>query len=389
MPIDSRIALAGNPLQIDNPLDVYAKGMNVAGLQKQNRLADLTYGQKQAEITSGKALSKAYSAAVNPDGTIDRDKLRTGLAAAGQGAAIPGVNTQFAGEDKATLEAADAQLKAALGRMSYVSQRLTGATPENWAATVQEIAATAGPQAAANLPQTFDAASVQALIQSGIPVIEQVKQRAAETAAKLAQANQEANRAVVIRGQDLASKDRQAAIAAKPGTGGKPVNLSATAQKELFEADDVVMSSKNVIGLLDKAAGLNSKAYSGYGATERAKVRSNLPGESEAANATIDLNNIITGQALESLKAIFGGMPTEGERAILMEMQASVEKTPKQRAAILDRAKAAAERRLKFNAEKAKALRAGTYMTETPDGIGDDTGGADIFSQADAILGGM
>lgn len=395
MPIDARLALTGNPLQIDNPLDVYAKGMNIAGLQKQNRLADLAFGQKKSEIASANALSGAYAAAVKPDGTVDREKLRTGLAAAGQGAAIPGVNTGFSAEDKAALEARDAELKHRLGFMSYVSQRLSAATAENLAAIRQEIAASdpnLGPQAAANIPQTFDPVVFKGLIDSGIPIIEQHKQAALESAAKLAQANQEANRAVVIRGQDLASADRRAAIAAKPGAGGKPVNLSTTAQKELFEADDTIQSGKNVSGLLDQALKLNDKAYSGLTSDLRATAMSNIPFVSppEGANATVDMNNIILGQALESLKATFGGMPTEGERKILIDIQASVDKKPEQRKAILERAKEAVERRVKFNISKAKALREGTYMTEGPTyQESADTDQDDIFSQADAILGGM
>jgi len=154
-------------------------------------------------------------------------------------------------------------------------------------------------------------------------------------------------------------------------SGSAKTNLSATAQKELFEADDMITSGQNVMSALDQALSLNNKAYSGYGAQERAAVRSNLPGESEEANATVDMNNIITGQALESLKATFGGMPTEGERKILLELQASVDKTPKQRESILKRAREMAARRVEVNRKKADALRKGTYMTESFDaGVG-------------------
>lgn len=139
--------------------------------------------------------------------------------------------------------------------------------------------------------------------------------------------------------------------------------LSPTAQKELFEAEDIAQSSQNVMSLLDEAKKLNEKAYSGVGAKTRAVIRSNIPGESEAANATIALDNLMTGQALESLKATFGGMPTEGERKILLDIQASAEKTPKQRADIMERAKKAAENRLKFSQEKSKKLRSGEYFS--------------------------
>lgn len=147
---------------------------------------------------------------------------------------------------------------------------------------------------------------------------------------------------------------------------GKPIKLSSTAEKELFEADDLVQSGKNVVSMLQSALDINDKAYSGFGAKQRAVVRSNMPGKSEGADATIDLDNLMTGQALESLKATFGAAPTEGERKILMDMQASAEKTPDQRRAILLRAMTAAEKRIAFNEAKAQSLRSGTYQTQGP-----------------------
>lgn len=177
--------------------------------------------------------------------------------------------------------------------------------------------------------------------------------------------------------------DRKARTVA-PGTGhdGKPLpnpkpsaTMPAAAQKELFEADDTVQAGNAVIRTLNDALKLNDKAYSGYAAKGRAVLRSNLPGESDAADATINLDNMMTGQALESLKLVFGGMPTEGERKILLEMQASADKTPGQRKSIIDRAIKAAEIRVKFNAKKAEALRKGTYLTEgMPDEPAEPTG---------------
>lgn len=140
--------------------------------------------------------------------------------------------------------------------------------------------------------------------------------------------------------------------------------MSPTAQKELFEADETTQSASNVISLLSKAKEINKGAMYGPYSEIRAKGLSLLPGENDKANKTIDLNNIMTGQALESLKLIFGGMPTEGERKILLDMQASVDKTPTQREAILNRALELAQRRMEFNKNKAEGLRSGKYFKQ-------------------------
>lgn len=166
-----------------------------------------------------------------------------------------------------------------------------------------------------------------------------------------------------------AQADGIAAVESQKGLGqrqgdvipGAPVKLSPGQEKELFEADDLVRSAKRAESILNEALKLNDTAYSGYLSKARATLRSNLPGESAGADATVDLDNMMTSQALESLKATFGGMPTEGERKILLEMQASTDKTPKQRKSIIDRAILAAQSRAAYNAKKANALRTGVY----------------------------
>lgn len=144
----------------------------------------------------------------------------------------------------------------------------------------------------------------------------------------------------------------------------RDVTLSPAAQKELFDADDAVQAGGAVVGALGQALAINDKAYSGPMAETRGKYGA-LVGL-EGSKETEDLRNIIQSQVLESLKAVFGGMPTEGERQVLMEVQGSVEQAPEVRKGIYERAKAAAERRIAYNAAKADSLRNGTYFDAAP-----------------------
>jgi hypothetical protein len=198
-----------------------------------------------------------------------------------------------------------------------------------------------------------------------------------------------ANRAVTMRGQNLVNERGIQAnnIAQNKALNPPKTSLSASAQKELFEADEMVQASKNAIGMLQEAKKLNKTAYAGFGAKPRAIVASNLGMGDGGADDTVNLDNLMTGQALESLKATFGGMPTEGERKILLDIQASADKTPSQRASILDRAEKAAQRRIKFNESKAKALRGGTYFTQQPPTQETEEPARDVRSEADKILG--
>jgi hypothetical protein len=143
-----------------------------------------------------------------------------------------------------------------------------------------------------------------------------------------------------------------------PAARDNPMN--ATIMKEIFEADEALQAGQAVITGLDRALELNNQAYDGPFADQRSYAAS-LLGD-QGGIATQELKNVVTAQALESLKAVFGGMPTEGERKILLEIQGSVDQPKAVRDAIYRRARAAAERRIAENTAKAAALRNGSYF---------------------------
>lgn len=143
-----------------------------------------------------------------------------------------------------------------------------------------------------------------------------------------------------------------------PAARDNPMN--STIQKEIFEADEGVQAGQAVIGGLQRALELNNVAYDGPFADQRSSA-SALFGD-QSGIATQELKNVVTSQALESLKAVFGGMPTEGERKILLEIQGSVDQPKPVREAIYKRAMAAAERRIAANQAKAEGLRSGSYF---------------------------
>lgn len=161
--------------------------------------------------------------------------------------------------------------------------------------------------------------------------------------------------------------------------------LTATDKKAILEADDAVMTNQTVIDQLNSvitpdASGLslNDRAGSGFFAGTQAFMARNDPTglfDDAKGQATTDLENIVLGQALTSLKSIFGSAPTEGERQILIDLQASIDKDPKERKPIIERAIRLAQQRLAFNKQRAEGLRGQTYYKPggggpitTPDG---------------------
>jgi hypothetical protein len=160
-------------------------------------------------------------------------------------------------------------------------------------------------------------------------------------------------------------------VSAADAVGRQPVSqsqskpMSSTAQKELIETDEQVQGSVSALDLIRQAKALNDKAMGFTGAGAVASVGTLLP-ESvrpDSVDATKNLDNILQSGALPQLKAIFGGMPTEGERKILLDVQGSSSQPPKVRKEIFDRAEKAINARLKFAQEKTKALREGTYFS--------------------------
>jgi hypothetical protein len=144
--------------------------------------------------------------------------------------------------------------------------------------------------------------------------------------------------------------------------------MDATTRKELFEAQDAATAGDYVLSALDRALELNSKAVDGAFAGQRAWLGANIPdmglGNGNGQDfATLEYQNITTELALTQLKTIFGGMPTEGERKILLDLQGSVDKPQAVRQQILERARVMAQRRIDDAKAKAEALRSGGYFT--------------------------
>lgn len=159
-----------------------------------------------------------------------------------------------------------------------------------------------------------------------------------------------------------------------PETGLPERKLSATEQKELFDTMDLTSSGESAKGALLKARDIltNSPAgaepYTGFAAETRAAAArlpliGNVIADKDRGAATTEYKTLVTEQALNNLKAIFGGMPTEGERQILLQMQALPDYTPEEQQRIIDNAVAAADRRIQFNKQKSSAITTGQYST--------------------------
>lgn len=135
--------------------------------------------------------------------------------------------------------------------------------------------------------------------------------------------------------------------------------LSATEQRELFESEDVVNAGSAAVKSLNRALELNNKAASGRGAA--IEQFANTIFDPEADAATAEFNAAVLEQALQQLKTTFGGNPTEGERAILLEIQAAPKMTRAAREALLKRAISVVNERVGLMGKRMENIKGGNY----------------------------
>jgi hypothetical protein len=115
MPLDTRIALTGQPLQLESPLTQYGQLMSAVNAGTQNQLAQMQMSAAQREQESVNALNNAYANAYDvKTGKIDRNLLRESLAKGGFGSKLPGIEKSLAEADKeaALLQKTQGEVKA-------------------------------------------------------------------------------------------------------------------------------------------------------------------------------------------------------------------------------------------------------------------------------------
>jgi hypothetical protein len=142
--------------------------------------------------------------------------------------------------------------------------------------------------------------------------------------------------------------------------------LSATDKKAVMEADESVVTTRGTIDMLKQAKELSSQAYNGGPFAAQRGYAGSLFGDA-AGSATVQMDNTLTTQALSSMKSIFGGNPTEGERKILLDIQGASRLPHADRVKIIDRAISMAERRLAMNERVSSQMRDGTYFKKPGD----------------------
>lgn len=326
MPIDTSIYGQIKPIQIDGPLDTYAKVAQFKQMQNQNQLADLMFSEKEQASTEQNALRGLLSDRSNYDerGNLMRAALpKIGAVAPGQ---YGDYQKQVATQEKTAIEAKKAQLEESLKRFEVSGQIMAGVKDQaTWTLARQQAAQLLGPEAAAQMPEAYDPALVEQKRMQALTVKDQLDQKWKALDYKLntdkfsyQQTNDEKNRAVTIQGQRMADargreandlKRQEVASGGKPPAGyrykadgnleaipGGPADIKAGAEGAKKTSD-----AMDVLGLLDEVDAILPKATGGYVGMGADMVASGAGYSTEGAKATAQL------KALQG--ALIGKMP--------------------------------------------------------------------------------
>ena len=104
MPIDPRISLGVQPIQVADPIARYGQISAIQNAQNQNALAQYQLGTAKREEQTLNALNEAYAKSYDvKTGKIDRNLLRETLARGGFGSKLPGIEKTLIELDKEEL----------------------------------------------------------------------------------------------------------------------------------------------------------------------------------------------------------------------------------------------------------------------------------------------
>jgi hypothetical protein len=176
-----------------------------------------------------------------------------------------------------------------------------------------------------------------------------------DTAAQMLRSEQDI--AARERGFDLQRDRLDQSIAQAQNQSGR---MSTTELRMLEEAEMGVLQSDLAIDALIKAIDLSSQAYTKSLADRSARTFNELQDPSnERVVATRQMEQLISTNVLQSLKMMFGGNPTEGERAAALATQGLESISVDERNAILNTLLAIAEQRRNFLSDRVGGIKSG------------------------------
>lgn len=123
--IDPSIVLQSKGVQLDNPMEAQYRAMQLRSLGLQQQANEAQMQDAMEKRQQQRTLADLYRGSMDPTGKVDRTKLLSGMASAGLGSQIPGVQKQFTDEDEGKSKVALQQSQIDEKKLGMLKDRLT------------------------------------------------------------------------------------------------------------------------------------------------------------------------------------------------------------------------------------------------------------------------
>jgi len=143
--------------------------------------------------------------------------------------------------------------------------------------------------------------------------------------------------------------------------------LSPTETKMLDEGIQTLGALNDSISVLARAFAINPDTFDGtWAGIAQQKVTEQMDPDDPRVLATRAQRNLLGRGAIEKLRASFGGNPTEGERAALMDLEGLDSKSKTERELIMANTYRLLKARKIREQERVNLIRSGQFRTTTP-----------------------
>lgn len=157
--IDASIYSQVQQPQAPNLLASLAQAYQIQNAQQQNQLGAVQLQDAQRTAKGNTAADNAYAKALNPDGTVDQNRLLTELANGGAGSRIPAVQKGFADTAKAKTEQDAAAFKLTHDRQQAIAEVVSNVTDQpSYDAAIRQVRLLGGD--VSKIPAAYDPAFV-------------------------------------------------------------------------------------------------------------------------------------------------------------------------------------------------------------------------------------
>lgn len=150
---------------------------------------------------------------------------------------------------------------------------------------------------------------------------------------------------------------------------GDEIKLTSGDRKAIFDAEDEQSKLKGTLDALTRARELAPQAFTGYTAGVRGNVGTNLPGlagavgiNPESARATVELNQIMSGESIQNMSAVLKGATTDREMMEFKRIMADQNLPAELKLRTIDRMLTVAQRQMLINSGRMQQLRGGNYF---------------------------